>query len=381
MNSYFQFLFLVILAILTSSWGYYGFHVISFIAGRHMTKQAKESGEILLGIGYDYLPGLMPDFYHKFYEDPQADSMRVIHDLKVPPGLGFKAFRHYVKHIKEANMYSILLKSIKILSVPDTTWVKKIEFEPQNKKEKKESLRLIIDLVADLHQPMHISSMDDNGKKFPVYFNSIKTNLYSLWENRLIDHQDGNLNGLAEAYNNAITPDSIRRWQQDDILTWMFESYQLSERLKANAVNNTAITEDYYKAQLPVLQLRLQQAGIRLAGLLNCIFEKAPLKGSVYITTYDMYKRIDTINIKDANKDFGKPVTVCGEIYGHEEIGNVTRVYLGAAYPNQQFTVLLKDRAKDLADNSDHKHVCVTGRIQNIMGKPEIVESTEFKVY
>jgi len=69
----------------------------------------------------------------------------------------------------------------------------------------------------------------------------------------------------------------------------------------------------------------------------------------------------------------GKKVTTSGQVYGVKDIGSMVLVNLGAAYPSQLLTVVLKGDAKQLASQIEGKKVTVEGTVIDYKGKPEIV--------
>ncbi|WCT14884.1 hypothetical protein [Mucilaginibacter jinjuensis] len=50
-------------------------------------------------------------------------------------------------------------------------------------------------------------------------------------------------------------------------------------------------------------------------------------------------------------------MSVQGKVYGSKDIGSMVLVNLGAAYPNQLLTVVLKGKAKDLGSQLDNKTI------------------------
>jgi DNA/RNA endonuclease YhcR with UshA esterase domain len=85
----------------------------------------------------------------------------------------------------------------------------------------------------------------------------------------------------------------------------------------------------------------------------------------------------------DAKDHLGETVSVCGAVvstrYASSTKGQPTFLNLDKAYPNQVFTVLIwgSNRAKFGAPESEYKgkRICVTGKIENFRGVPEIVAS------
>jgi len=95
------------------------------------------------------------------------------------------------------------------------------------------------------------------------------------------------------------------------------------------------------------------------------------------------------ISAAEAKNHVGEKATVCGEVasthYAARSRGNPTFINLDKPYPNQIFTVLIwgSDRPKfgDPEEAYRSKRICVTGKISDYKGVPEIVayEPTQIK--
>jgi DNA/RNA endonuclease YhcR with UshA esterase domain len=90
-----------------------------------------------------------------------------------------------------------------------------------------------------------------------------------------------------------------------------------------------------------------------------------------------------SISATEARNHVGEKATVCGEVasakYAARSRGNPTFLNLDKPYPNQIFTVLIwgSDRAKfgDPEQTYRDKHICVTGKISDYKGTPEMIAS------
>ena len=88
-----------------------------------------------------------------------------------------------------------------------------------------------------------------------------------------------------------------------------------------------------------------------------------------------------SISAAEAKNHIGERATVCGEVagvhYAARSRGNPTFINLDKPYPNQIFTVLIwgSDRPKfgDPEEAYRSKHICVTGKMSDYKGVPEIV--------
>lgn len=125
----------------------------------------------------------------------------------------------------------------------------------------------------------------------------------------------------------------------------------------------------YYNNYMPVIQQRLQQAGIRLAGLLNEVFKNGLPQSAAEV------KIMPAEGAKPASDSY------CDVVYGGKGFDNsgMTLFNLGGAYPNNTMTVVIykKDRgnwSQDPIKLYDGKKICVTGKQITYQGRPEIVE-------
>jgi DNA/RNA endonuclease YhcR with UshA esterase domain len=80
-----------------------------------------------------------------------------------------------------------------------------------------------------------------------------------------------------------------------------------------------------------------------------------------------------TIDVKDAASHVGENVTVSAKVYGYKALEGLTLVNLGAAYPEQLMTVVLRGEAMAMAGELEGKVIRVTGKVEMYRGKPEIV--------
>jgi DNA/RNA endonuclease YhcR with UshA esterase domain len=98
----------------------------------------------------------------------------------------------------------------------------------------------------------------------------------------------------------------------------------------------------------------------------------------------------NSISATEAKNRVGERATVCGEVasvhYAARSRGNPTFINLDKPYPNQIFTVLIwgSDRPKfgDPEEAYRSKRICVTGKVSDYKGVPEIVayEPSQVKI-
>jgi len=179
-----------------------------------------------------------------------------------------------------------------------------------------DALRYIIHFIGDLHQPLHSTTNDDEGGNcVPLkYFrrkphernNSYSPNLHSIWDSAILerDMEGADPVEYAGTLEDRYQAD-IEKWQKGPIRVedWVWESHELAESAvygpltPAIAVepsvpvrscsddNNIgqrmlaqhiAVGDGYQEQAAAVAELRVAQAGIRLALVLNQAAKIAP---------------------------------------------------------------------------------------------------------
>jgi len=138
--------------------------------------------------------------------------------------------------------------------------------------ERAEALKFLVHFVGDVHQPLHVGRRDDSGaNKFEVVYNRRTIDLHWVWDALIVNDQGYSYSELARALDHP-TAQQIRAWQRASFADWIGESqalrplvYRLPEDRKLNSL--------YAYERWPTIKERLLQAGVRLAGRLNAIFD------------------------------------------------------------------------------------------------------------
>lgn len=129
------------------------------------------------------------------------------------------------------------------------------------------ALRWLVHLVGDAHQPLHSGHAEDQGgNKVTVAFFDEKTNLHKVWDEDLINHSRLSFTELADFVDTA-SPDTQRLWAEATAATWLEESRALMPA--CYETGDGWLSWDYAWRHSPTIELRLQQAGIRLAATLD----------------------------------------------------------------------------------------------------------------
>jgi hypothetical protein len=151
--------------------------------------------------------------------------------------------------------------------------------------DKAEALFFLGHWVGDVHQPLHVSFADDLGG------NSIKPikggfyqsgSLHSVWDSGIIFNGTG-MRGwriYADQLKDAITPVAESHWLTADSVEWARESFVVTtspdvtycrwngDSCDSNGSSRT-LTSTYQTQFQDEVEMRLQQAGVRLADLIR----------------------------------------------------------------------------------------------------------------
>ena len=366
MKRYLSTIAIVAVGILLISWGAAGHKTVASVAEKHLLPNVSRVVSVYLA-GQEMAD--VSGWADEVRDQPEYRHTAAWHFLNLPLGLSHDAFVQYVVGLGNENIYAAILKSEATLKDNSATVMAR-----------QEALKFLIHFVGDAHQPMHISRNEDKGgNTIQIRFDGKGTNLHSLWDNKLIGHEHLNDADLVAACDKA-TPEEIKQWQGDSPMEWLWESYQVSSQLYKEVETNTNIDEAYYNKWIPVIHKRINQAGIRLAGELNRIFKNEHVKITKVTLSPPPPIKDNPVppmpaELKDLGQLTGQYVIVKGKVFGLKDFGSMMLVNLGAAYPGQLATIVLKGEAKKHfgIDFIDGKTLTVVGIVSDYKGKPQLV--------
>lgn len=148
-------------------------------------------------------------------------------------------------------------------------------------RERLEALKWVVHFVGDIHQPLHAEDHgDEGGNAIPVIGFGSRANLHRLWDTDFIRVEiNGDERSFAHELDRGISPDQIRTWQNSRPADWANESHHVAQSIaygllprqpdRGRRQEPEAIDEKYEQAATKAINARLQQAGIRLADVLN----------------------------------------------------------------------------------------------------------------
>lgn len=140
------------------------------------------------------------------------------------------------------------------------------------------ALRFIVHIVADLHQPLHVGKCcDRGGNDVKVKWFGRDTNLHAVWDSAIVDDQQLSFTEMSARLQRHTSGRDVIAWWNPNPRDWIGESAQLRDSVypEPNPKDPALPPElgyTYVYKFNPVVEMRLRQAGVRLAAYLNDIY-------------------------------------------------------------------------------------------------------------
>lgn len=147
------------------------------------------------------------------------------------------------------------------------------------------ALSMLVHLVQDVHQPLHVSGRLSGGNDQPIRIGRRTYKLHEVWDSVILEHlyaQHGEKHVLM--LTTKCTP--AEQCEPEDVARWASES----SRLVCSHVykNINASNDDYITLNAPVVIKRLRQATCRSAALMNRIFNPRICTPTLRLFNYDV---------------------------------------------------------------------------------------------
>ena len=247
-----------------TAWGQNGHRVVAQIALNHLTPQTQQAilplldGEKLAEVS------TWPDEMRSHPSDFCQKQSTAWHYINISKASEFKPESYDIpatkKDIKDA--YDLMIKATHVLK-DDKASIEDKQFY----------FKFLVHVVGDIHQPMHVGRSEDwGGNKIKVKFFGEDTNLHGLWDTLMVENQNLSFTEFTDFIDtqDAKIKAKFLNSQPKD---WVIESFYEAQKLYN--VGNADFKYNYVYEQSPLMKQRLTQGGIRLAGLLNGIFDKS----------------------------------------------------------------------------------------------------------
>lgn len=241
------------------AWGLLGHRVVGQIADSYLSKKAKKEIFKILGNESVAMSSNWADFIKS---DSNYDYLDIWHYVNLRSGLSEQAFKSQLDADSSINAYTRINWLTAQLRNEDLEQDKKIFY-----------LRLLIHIVGDIHQPLHVGRAEDRGgNNIKLLWFNAPTNLHSIWDTKIVDMQQLSYTEYAAAINHT-TKQQRNDWQAEPIGDWIWQSYSHAQGIYGAVKQDDKLGYDYNFKYISLVNQQLLKGGVHLAGLLNDIFK------------------------------------------------------------------------------------------------------------
>lgn len=248
------------------AWGPIGHRVSAELAERNIDGRTRAYVETILGREGLAEAATWPD-EERSNPAPFWDEAGPWHYVTLPPGMPAAE----LEHPPEGDAVTALERFTAVLRDPSA-----------GREDKALALRFVVHLVADLHMPLHAGKPGDRGgNDVKVTWFDQPQNLHWVWDEGIILRQQLSYSEYTARLAARTTPSEVLEWWDPHPDTWIDESAALRDRIYpatgpdqglGTAESPVVLSWDYEWRWRPSVELRLRQAGVRLAAYLDWVF-------------------------------------------------------------------------------------------------------------
>lgn len=234
-------------------WGQNGHRIVGDIAADYLTPKARKAVDRILGPTSMAIASTWMD---RIKADSTYDYTHDWHWVTIPEGMTYAE--------TEKNPNGDLIKSLR-------TIISELKSGDLSAEEETKKLKMLIHLVGDIHQPLHVGTGEDRGgNNTKVEWFYRDSNLHRVWDSEMIDSRQLSYTEFSTAINHP-TKKQIKKWQDSGVLDWAYESMELRDEVY-NLPKDHQLGYQYQYRTRDILDRQLLKAGVRLAGVLNRIY-------------------------------------------------------------------------------------------------------------
>lgn len=234
-------------------WGKTGHRVVGEIAAEHLTPEARKAVDRVLGPTSIAIASTWMD---KIRSNPDYDHTHDWHWVTIPDGMTYEE--------TEKNPNGDLINAIR-------TFINELKSGSLSAEEEEEKLKMLIHLIGDIHQPLHVGTgKDRGGNQTEVEWFYEPSNLHRVWDSEMIDDTKLSYTEFSDAINHP-TDEQIAEWQDSGVLDWAYEAMALRDQVY-DLPDDHQLGYRYQYKNRDLLDRQLLKGGIRLAGVLNEIY-------------------------------------------------------------------------------------------------------------
>lgn len=238
-------------------WGQKGHDVTAYVAEQHLTPAAKAAcDEIYDGKSLVYWANWPDNACHT----PEYAYTKTWHYRNIDAGNDYDAFPRN----ENGDVTTAIKQQYAILADPKST-----------KEEKKLALILLVHFCGDIHQPMHMGHLSDlGGNQVKLKFFGKNTNLHSIWDSGVLESgHNWSHTEWADQIDRMSKEEAAKIIASSDPDDWGKECFAYATKIYDTTPAGSELSYDYVAEWTPLIEQQLLKGGLRLADLLNSLFD------------------------------------------------------------------------------------------------------------
>ncbi len=260
------YLFITMTAAVAFGWGQKGHDTVAKIAQNHLTPTTRAAlDSILDGRSIIYWANWLDNASHT----PEYAYSKTWHYKNIDEGVRYEE----APANPAGDIITAMRAQVETLSDPGTS-----------KDEAALALKILVHITGDLHQPMHVGHANDlGGNRVGVKYFGRDTNLHSSWDSSILESaHKWSFTEWSEILDNIPEEDAaaIADGSFDD---WAKETLNIANVVYRKMPSGTNISYNEVAEWAPTIEQQLLRGGLRLARILNSIYDPAMAADAPYV--------------------------------------------------------------------------------------------------
>lgn len=232
------------------AWGQIGHRAIAQIALDHLDKKTKK--ELFKIMGHESIVEAST-WMDEIRSDSTWDFTRTWHYVTIPDGENYSTAEKEEKgDVVEA------IARMKLI----------VQDESKSREEKRNAIAMLVHLIGDIHQPLHVGNgTDKGGNDVKIKWFYDRSNLHRIWDSEMIDSRQFSYSELAQLVDHPHEK-PIADLDNTDVNIWIKEAMSLRPQVY-ELDNEEYLSYEYMYRNWDTVKEQLEKAGRRLAVVLK----------------------------------------------------------------------------------------------------------------
>ena len=238
-------------------WGQKGHDVTVFIAENHLTPVAEAKiTELLDGKSMVYWANWLDNASHT----PEYAYTKTWHYKNIDDGVNYEEAPLH----PDGDVVRAIYDQVSTLQNPYAS-----------KEEQQLALKILVHVMGDIHQPMHMGHASDlGGNRWIVNYFGRDSNLHSVWDSSVPESaHKWTYTEWNNQINRATPEEAVVILSNGTPEKWGQETFEICKEVYAKTPEGTKISYDYVSDWTPVVENQFLKGGLRLADILNSIYD------------------------------------------------------------------------------------------------------------